>query len=415
MTPEKEYYQLDTNEKISEYIKNQPLLGGRFASCKELVIKDVADGNLNLVFTITDKEDPKNTILIKQALPYLRVVKEWELIKERLEFEAKYYTVCNELGIKEIPEYYGYDDKMCIIMMENLNKHIVFRKGITEGIVYPDAGRVTGSFLARMLYQTSDFHMDYFKKVDETIRFANPHLCNLTHMAIFSGPFMAQKAGDIPLNVNPLLVDQLRAVREDQELKAGVMEMKYGFMNKSQALLHGDLHSGSLMVNEKETRIIDPEFCYYGPMGFDLGLIIGSIFLNYATQFAHIKSEGKREEYQAYLMQMTEDIWVTFSREFQAQWSKDDQEILCTPEYKRIFLKEILQDTAGFAGSKMIRRVMRGTNLIDFLAIKDEREKAEAISLNLEIGKNLILQKHSFENIFDLNRVCMESKPVFKA
>jgi 5-methylthioribose kinase len=192
------------------------------------------------------------------------------------------------------------------------------------------------------------------------------------------------------------------------------MEMKYDFMNKAQALLHGDLHSGSLMVNEHDTRIIDPEFCFYGPMGFDLGHVIGTIFLNYTTQFVHIKESTKRQEYQKYLLKMVQDMWVSFQETFEEQWEKE-ADVLCTPTYRKNFYKEILQDSAGYAGSKMIRRVARGTTLIDFLEIIDERERAEAISLNLEIGKNLVLQRKSFDSISDLIRVCVETKPIFKA
>jgi 5-methylthioribose kinase len=111
---------------------------------------------------------------------------------------------------------------------------------------------------------------------------------------------------------------------------------------------------------------------------------------------------------------MVEDMWISFEKGFEEQWKKE-ADVLCTPVFRKNFYKEILQDTAGYAGSKMIRRVARGTNLIDFLEIRDERERAEAISLNLEIGKNLVLQRKSFDSIFDLIRVCVETKPIFKA
>jgi 5-methylthioribose kinase len=408
------YYPLDKEEKVVKYIKNQPLLKGKFSTSKKLIVKDLADGNLNLVFAIHEKANPENKILIKQALPHLRVLKEWKLIKERLEFEAKYYAVCNELSLKAIPEFFGYDQEMCVIMMEYLDNHIIFRKGMTRGIIYPDVGKVTGEFLAKILYQTSDFHQDYHKKVNEVIRFANPHLCVLTHMAIFTNPYLEDGEGNIRMTINPLIHSEILALRTNSELKSGVMEMKYDFMNKAQALLHGDLHSGSLMVNEHDTRIIDPEFCFYGPMGFDLGHVIGTIFLNYTTQFVHIKESTKRQEYQKYLLKMVQDMWVSFQETFEEQWEKE-ADVLCTPTYRKNFYKEILQDSAGYAGSKMIRRVARGTTLIDFLEIIDERERAEAISLNLEIGKNLVLQRKSFDSISDLIRVCVETKPIFKA
>lgn len=49
------------------------------------------------------------------------------------------------------------------------------------------------------------------------------------------------------------------------------MRYKYKFMTEAQALLHGDLHSGSIMVTDTDTKVIDPEFGFMGPMAFDIG------------------------------------------------------------------------------------------------------------------------------------------------
>ena len=59
----------------------------------------------------------------------------------------------------------------------------------------------------------------------------------------------------------------LTDILHDQDLKAEVAKLRNGFMNNAQALLHGDLHSGSIFANERGIKIIDPEFAFYGPMG----------------------------------------------------------------------------------------------------------------------------------------------------
>lgn len=66
-------------------------------------------------------------------------------------------------------------------------------------------------------------------------------------------------------------------------------------MTKSQALLHGDLHTGSIMVTDSQTRVFDPEFAFYGPMGFDIGAIIGNLLLNFAAQEGHWLSVEERK------------------------------------------------------------------------------------------------------------------------
>jgi len=53
--------------------------------------------------------------------------------------------------------------------------------------------------------------------------------------------------------------------------------LRQSFKTNHQALLHGDLHSGSIMVNERITKVIDYEFATYGPMGYDLGNFMGAL------------------------------------------------------------------------------------------------------------------------------------------
>ena len=55
--------------------------------------------------------------------------------------------------------------------------------------------------------------------------------------------------------------------------------MKLKFLTDAQALIHGDLHTGSIMVTDSDTRAIDPEFAFFGPMGFDIGALIGNLLI----------------------------------------------------------------------------------------------------------------------------------------
>jgi 5-methylthioribose kinase len=56
------------------------------------------------------------------------------------------------------------------------------------------------------------------------------------------------------------------------------------FCERAQALIHGDLHTGSVMVTTESTQVIDPEFGFYAPMGFDIGAFLGNLILAYFSQ-----------------------------------------------------------------------------------------------------------------------------------
>lgn len=69
----------------------------------------------------------------------------------------------------------------------------------------------------------------------------------------------------------------------------------YRFCERAQALIHGDLHTGSVMVTHDSTQIIDPEFAFYGPMGFDIGAFLGNLILAYFAQDGHADQGNDRK------------------------------------------------------------------------------------------------------------------------
>lgn len=38
------------------------------------------------------------------------------------------------------------------------------------------------------------------------------------------------------------------------------------------------------MANTELTKVIDPEFAFFGPMGFDVGAVLENLVLNYLSQ-----------------------------------------------------------------------------------------------------------------------------------
>lgn len=71
--------------------------------------------------------------------------------------------------------------------------------------------------------------------------------------------------------------------------------MLYRFCERAQALIHGDLHTGSVMVTQDSTQVIDPEFAFYGPMGFDIGAFLGNLILAFFAQDGHANQENDRK------------------------------------------------------------------------------------------------------------------------
>lgn len=135
-------------------------LPGPFATDANLECREIGDGNLNLVFHITDQNSDKS-IIIKQALPYAKVVGEsWplSLVRARIEREIlqEEYRLCPGM----VPEVYHYDDDLALTVMEDLSDHVIMRKGLIDGGTYPLFAQHIGEFMARTLFFTSDLGMN---------------------------------------------------------------------------------------------------------------------------------------------------------------------------------------------------------------------------------------------------------------
>ena len=80
-------------------------------------------------------------------------------------------------------------------------------------------------------------------------------------------------------------------------------------MTSAQALIHGDLHTGSIMLTTDDTRVIDPEFAFIGPIGFDVGAVIGNLLLAFFAQEGHEAAPGARDAYREWILAQTEPVW----------------------------------------------------------------------------------------------------------
>src|SRR5262249_22588697 len=121
----------------------------------------------------------------------------------------------------------------------------------------------------------------------------------------------------------PWLDATAASFREDFDLHVAISRLKLKFMASPEALIHGDLHTGSIMVTESETRVIDPEFAFYGPIGFDIGAVSASLLMAYLASSGHERSPGGRAVCEGWVLETSEGVWNEFARKFLALWRSD--------------------------------------------------------------------------------------------
>ncbi|MDF2648255.1 MAG: mtnK [Paenibacillus sp.] len=374
-------------------------LRNMFMSNAQLFCQEIGDGNLNLIFRITDKSSGKS-IIMKQALPYARVVGEsWPLTLDRARIESQALIVQHSICLGLVPTVYHYDSTMALTVMEDLSNYLNMRKGLVARERYPHFASHMGTFLGRTLYLTSDFALPSQVKKEKVVQFSNPEMCKISENLIFTDPYFASETNQF----NPLIADKVVEIWENNQLKLEVAKLKEGFLTHAQALIHGDLHTGSIMVTKEDTKVIDPEFAFYGPIGFDIGAVIGNLLLSFASHEGHTPDSQERMDYQACLLTMIEQIWSYFEKEFRDLWEKESKERMAViPGYVDHYLLQILEDAAGYAGCKMIRRIIGLSHVWDMESINDPSLRAKAEKLALSIGQELVLERRQVQRISDI-------------
>ncbi|CAM2971489.1 S-methyl-5-thioribose kinase [Paenibacillus sediminis] len=377
-----QYHPLTIQDAISLAKK----IPGHFRKDAELSCREIGDGNLNLVFHITDENG--KSIIIKQALPYAKVVGEsWPLSLDRARIESEALNIQHSICPDLVPQVFYSNRELAITVMEDLSDHTIMRKGLIEGTAYPLFAKHIGRFLARTLFYTSDLGMNQQEKKERVKQFINPDLCKITEDLIFEDPYRDSPNNSFSEDIR----DEAEALWNDTELHLEVALLREKFLTHAEALIHGDLHTGSIFATPESTKVIDPEFAYYGPMGFDIGAVIANLLLNYSAQPGWSSDEQTLHERRERLLRMVSDVWTEFETNFRALWNEEVLDITAkTPGYQDLYVQKILRDAIGFAGCKMVRRIVGLSHVADIDTIEELAIQEQAKRTALAIGKSLI-------------------------
>ncbi|ANE48472.1 methylthioribose kinase [Paenibacillus swuensis] len=397
----------------AEAIEIARTLPGLFSPGAELTSREIGDGNLNLVFHIKDASASRS-IIMKQALPYAKVVGEsWPLTLDRARIESEALLLEGTLCPGLVPHVHLYDPEMSLIVMEDLSDHVIMRKGLIEGNRYPLFADHISTFLANTLFFTSDLGMNQQEKKEQVKRFINPELCKITEDLIFDDPYRDADTNNFAESIR----DEAEMLWHDGELHLEIALLRHKFLTHAQALLHGDLHTGSVFIREDSTKVIDPEFAYYGPMGFDIGAVIANLLLNYAGQEGWTRDEAERVAYRAYLLETVREVWNGFETKFRKLWDDQIQDRMseASTAFQDVYVKSVLQDAIGFAGAKMIRRIVGLAHVADIDTLTDDATRERAQRLALAVGKALVKLNRRAVTIDEVIEIAEQQSSFVKA
>lgn len=361
-----------------------------FAAKDQISIEEIGDGNINYVYRLVEEERGKS-LVVKYSDVLLRSSQR-PLDLKRSKIEAKALEIKGDLCPGMVPEVYYYDEENSIIIMEDISAYKNLRYELLNGKTYKDLSEDLAEFLVKSLFPTSDLVADRKEKKEAMGFFINPDLCDISEDLVFTEPYYDYKNRNI---LSPGTEDFVEErLYKNLSLQGQVLKLKDRFQTYSQGLLHGDLHTGSVFVKEDGIKVIDPEFAFYGPFGYDIGNLWGNLIFPLAN---HLVKKSDRQ-----IILNLEKLFVeTVDKTIEKLFSTYD--ILVTFPYfknenfKEAYLKDIISDSFAYAGLEIIRRTVGDSKVRELTEVKDPKVRQTLDKLLVETGIYLIENRSDLE------------------
>lgn len=371
-----------------------------------LTAYEFGDGNLNLVFRVSDEQN--KSVILKQALPYARCVGEsWPLTLDRARIEAQVLINHGAICPEHTTNVLHYNPKYALTILEDLGHLHILRSAQINAEHFPLLSQHVAHYLSHTGFFNSDFYLTAQDKKAKVSQFTNPELCQITEDLFFNDILREHERNNYPSE----LQGTVSKLQNNAELHLAIAKLKAKFLSCPQTLLHGDMHSGSIFVDQHTTKIIDPEFGFFGPIGFDIGSFMGNLLLNYCAQNARISDAVSRRHYQRHLLTCLQESYRLFEQSWLVLIAQQSTDLnLQAKGYAVFFMRQVLQDAIGYCGTELLRRTIGLAHVADIDGIEDEQARLSVQRHTLALGEQLVLNAHTChtkEDFFSLLiRIC---------
>lgn len=328
---------------MKEDYKNIKKATKDFLEYSNVTIEEIGDGNLNFVFKVYDK---KNCYAIKHAKPYLKLLGEdFKLTTNRILAEMNSLEYFHTLCPNYVPKIYHKNVDEKLFIMDYLQDYLPLREHGANIDSYKHLGIFVYKLATNKPKEKLYYECDDLKEITKNYVFEYPFIDN--HEALSILDYFPQK-------------------KFSEEFLKNLDYLKEIFLNSKQSLIHGDLHTDSIMIKKENIAIIDSEFSLYSEVSYDIGNILAhTIFNSIATKNNNYKIKIEL------LFQMLKSL-ENFTY--------------------------ILQNSIGFCAIEMARRLYVPAKSKDLENIQDLNEKIKAYELSFEISNYLGANINNFDS-----------------
>ena len=238
-------------------------------------VEKPGEGNMNYTLRVIT---PNRTLIVKQSRSYVEKYPSIAAPADRAVTEGRFYEQVQSTPTlsTQMPQLLGIDAENNILILEDLGAASDFTFLYQPGRQLSEADALT------LTAYLSDLHEQFVTHTPDPA-FANHAMRALNNEHITNYPFLEDNGFDLN-TIQPGLQELAMPYKRDATFKKivqalGEMYVADAQTNKPVTLLHGDYYPGSWLQTATGTKIIDPEFCFYGPAEFDLGVMIAHLMM----------------------------------------------------------------------------------------------------------------------------------------
>ena len=237
---------LSTDEKaLRDALQRMDLV----ASDRTITVEMLTGGVSSNVLKVTAGD---LTLCLKQALPKLKVAKEWTAPINRVFSEIDWMLTVAPIVPDAVPKILGIDRETGCFAME---------------------------FLPQELF--SNWKANLLRgDVDVSIASALGRILGLIHSRTANDPLLAQKfANDdnfYALRLEPYIAE---TARNHPALSAALLDVLDTTASTTRALVHGDISPKNILIGPRGPVILDAECAWYGDPAFDLAFCLNHLLL----------------------------------------------------------------------------------------------------------------------------------------
>lgn len=226
-------------------------------SSENPLIEPLTGGVSSGIFKVTVRA---GTYCVKQALPKLKVEKDWSVPTDRVFSEIAWLQTADRIVSGHVPKVLGVDRSAGAFVMEFLDTqfHHNWKTLLLDGIVEAAAGRQVASVLGQLHAATAGDH-----EIEK--QFSNRSNFYLLRLE----PYLVEAAMQ-----NPDLADELIAI-------------VHSVQKHPLALVHGDVSPKNIFLGPEGAIFLDAECACFGDPAFDVAFLLNHVLLKSALMPEH--------------------------------------------------------------------------------------------------------------------------------